>query len=81
MTEDEKRGFRNGCRVMLKMMEGGAYMLQDGGQRAIAEAVFGFVDHAEQDVESMTEMYADHGYDAIMKALEEREEEDERWLN
>jgi len=46
-----------------------------------AEAVFGFVDHAEQDVESMTELYADHGYDAIMKALEEREEEDERWLN
>lgn len=81
MTEDEKRGFQNGCRVMLKMMEGGAYILQDGGQRAIAEAVFGFVDHAEQDVESMTELYADHGYDTIMKALEEREEEDERWLN
>lgn len=36
MTEDEKSGFQNGCRVMLKMMEGGAYMLQDGGQRAIA---------------------------------------------
>ena len=57
------------------MMEGGAYILQDGGQRAIAEAVFGFVDHAEQDVESMTELYDTHGYEAIMQALEEREED------
>lgn len=77
MTEDEKRGFEHGFRVMLKMMEGGAYILQDGGQRAIAEAVFGFVDHAEQDVERMTALYAEHGYDAIMQALEEREEGDE----
>lgn len=38
---------------------------------------FGFVDHAEQDVERMTEMYAEHGYEAIMQALEEREGEDE----
>lgn len=78
MTEDEKRGFRNGYLVMLKMMEGGAYILQDGGHRDIAEAVFGFVDHAEQDVERMTEMYAAHGYEAIMQALEEREGEEKK---
>lgn len=77
MTEDEKRGFEHGCRVMLKMMEGVAYILQDGGQRAVAEAVFCFVDHAEQDVERMTELYVDHGYDAIIQVLEEREEGDE----
>ena len=77
MTEDEKRGFQNGFRVMLKMIEGGAYMLQDGSQRAIAEAIFGFVAQAEQNVENMTELYAEHGYDAIMQALEEREEGDE----
>lgn len=77
MTEDEKRGFRNGCLVMLKMMEGGAYILQDEDRRDLAEVVFGFVDHAAQDIERMTELYADHGYGAIMQVLEEREEEDE----
>lgn len=75
MIEDEKRGFQNGCRVMIKMMKSGAYILQDGGQRDIAEAVFCFVDHAEQDVERMTEMYAEHGYEAIMQALAEHEVE------
>ena len=51
MTEDEKRGFQNGCRVMLKMMEEGGYLFQNSGRRDIATTFFGFVSRAKRDVE------------------------------
>lgn len=76
MTEDEKRGFQNGCRVMLKMMEEGGYIFKQKGIYTFANAFFGFVDRAEHDVERMTELYAAHGYETIMKAVGRREEED-----
>lgn len=78
MTEDEKRGFEHGCRVMIKMIEEGGYLFQESGRRDIATTFFGFVSRAKRDVKNMTELYAIHGYDAIMQALEERKEEDER---
>ena len=75
MTEDEKRGFEHGFRVMLKMVEEGGYLFLKSGRKDLANAFFGFVSRAERDVERITELYAEHGYDAIMQALEEREEE------
>lgn len=75
MTEDEKIGFEHGCRVMIKMVEEGGYLFQNSGRRDIATTFFGFVSKAKCDVERITELYATHGYEAIMQALEEREED------
>lgn len=76
MTEDERRGFQNGFRVMLKMVDEGGYIFLKSGRKDLANAFFGFIDRAERDVERITELYAKHGYEAIMKALEKREGEE-----
>ena len=72
MTEDEKRGFEHGFRVMLKMVEEGGFIFEKSGKYSLANAFFGFIDRAERDVERITELYAEHGYDAIMQAVENR---------
>lgn len=74
MSEDEKRGFQNGCRVILKMMEESGYNFQQKGIYTFANVLFGFVDRAEQDVEKLTELYSTYGYDVIMQAVVYREE-------
>ena len=78
MTEDERRGFQNGFRVMLKMVEEGGYLFQNSGRRDIATTFFGFVSRSKRDVERITELYAEHGYEAIMQALEERGVEEKK---
>ena len=78
MTEDEKIGFEHGFRVMLKMVEEGGYIFLKSGRKDLANAFFGFISRAERDVERITDLYAEHGYDAIMQAVENRGGEDER---
>lgn len=76
MDEDEKRGFQNGFRVMLKMVEEGGYLFLKSGRKDLANAFFGFIGRAERDVERITELYAKHGHEAIMQALKKREGEE-----
>ncbi len=35
MTEDEKRGFQNGFRVMLKMIDEGGYIFLKSGRKTL----------------------------------------------
>lgn len=76
MTEDEKRGFEHGFRVMLKTVEEGGYFFLKSGRKDLANAFFGFIGRAERDVERITDLYAEHGYDVIMQAIENRRGEE-----
>lgn len=68
MSEDEKKSFERGCRCMLKMLEGSAYIFQEGGRHDLSSILFLLIDKAEHDAEKMSEMYASRGYDAVMQA-------------
>lgn len=78
MTEDEKLGFEHGCRVMIKMMKSGAYMLRDKGMGDIGWGLFGFADYVERDVDRMAERYASIGYEAILQEVKLPEDKEEK---
>lgn len=78
MTEDEKRGFQNGYRFMLKVVEQTGYYLQKKGMYNISLAFIGFVDSAEKDVERVADLYAEHGYEGLSEAVNNIEVEEKK---
>lgn len=78
MTEDEKRGFQNGYRYALKVVEQVGYYFQKKRMYNISEAFIGFIDSAGQDVEMVTECYAEHGYEVLVSSIEHLEIEEKK---
>lgn len=58
ITEDEKRGFRNGCRYMLDMMHRTGEGLKARGEAQLGNSFMTFIDAAREEIGTATDFYA-----------------------
>lgn len=58
MTEDEKRGFRNGCRYMLDIMLRTGEGLKARGEMQLGNSFMSFIDAAREEIGTATDFYA-----------------------
>ena len=66
---DEKNAFEHGLRIMLKLMEGGANEAMACGEKDNAYFLMGVVDSVEGGIPEIAEMYADSGYETLMRQV------------
>lgn len=65
----EQRAFEHGLRIMLKLMEGCADAAMADGKPGHANYLYGIVDCAENDIPEITTMYAESGYETLMRQV------------
>lgn len=72
ITEDEKRGFRNGCRYMLDMMRRTGECLKAKGEAQLGNSFMVFIDAARKEIETDTDFYAVIGEKMFENKAEEQ---------
>ena len=58
MNEEEKRGFRNGCRYIIDMMYRTKIKLENMGETSLSRVFMAIIEEMEKEIDTATDFYA-----------------------